>query len=218
MSGVVFAASILTLIGCFQVIAGLVAIIDDDFYVVTANYTFDLDASVWGWLHLLLGIVLVITGFGLFSRRAWAGVTAIVLAMLSAIENFFFIPYYPFWSIVVIALAVWVIWALTRPGGEREPATAMTDPRPQVELLVPWPTLLKLFVVGAFVALTIVALDVLLSIFVAIVLALGLDSVVAAPSRRSPRGRARRGGHDRVPRPDPAGRRDAGRRRPRARR
>ena len=116
MSGVVFAASILTLIGCFQVIAGLVAIIDDDFYVVTANYTFDLDASVWGWLHLLLGIVLVITGFGLFSRRAWAGVTAIVLAMLSAIENFFFIPYYPFWSIVVIALAVWVIWALTRPG------------------------------------------------------------------------------------------------------
>ena len=116
MSGVVFAASILTLIGCFQVIAGLVAIIDDNFYVVTANYTFDLDASVWGWLHLLLGIVLVITGFGLFSRRAWAGVTAIVLAMLSAIENFFFIPYYPFWSIVVIALAVWVIWALTRPG------------------------------------------------------------------------------------------------------
>jgi len=94
----------------------------------------------------------------------------------------------------------------------------MTDPRPQVELLVPWRTLLKLFVVGSFVALTIVALDVLLSIFVAIVLALGLDSVVAAPSRRSPRGRARRGGHDRVPRPDPAGRRDAGRRRPRARR
>ena len=116
MSGVVFAASMLTLIGCFQVIAGLVAIIDDNFYVVTANYTFDLDASVWGWLHLLLGILLVITGFGLFSRRAWAGVTAILLAMLSAIENFFFIPYYPFWSIVVIALAVWVIWALTRPG------------------------------------------------------------------------------------------------------
>ena len=116
LGGVVFAASILTMVGCFQVIAGLVAIIDDEFFVVARNYTFDLDTTVWGWVHLLLGILLVITGFGLFSRQTWAGVTAIFLAMLTAIENFFFIPYYPFWSILVIALAVWVIWALTRPG------------------------------------------------------------------------------------------------------
>jgi hypothetical protein len=116
MSGVVFAASILTMIGVFQVIAGLVAIFDDEFFVVARNYTFDLDASAWGWIHLLLGVLLVVTGFGLFSRQTWAGVTAILLAMLTAIENFFFIPYYPFWSILVIALAVWVIWALTRPG------------------------------------------------------------------------------------------------------
>ena len=56
------------------------------------------------------------TGWGLFSRSTWAGVTAIGLASLSAILNFFFIPYYPFWSILVIALDIWVIWALTRPG------------------------------------------------------------------------------------------------------
>lgn len=116
LSGVVFAASILTLIGFFQLISGLAAIFNDEFFVVTANYSFDLDTTAWGWIHLILGVLLVITGFGLFSRSAWAGVTAIILAMLSAIENFFFIPYYPFWSIVVIALAVWVIWALTRPG------------------------------------------------------------------------------------------------------
>lgn len=116
LSGVVFAASILTMIGVFQVIAGLVAILDDEFFVVARNYTFDLDTSAWGWIHLLLGVLLVVTGFGLFSRQTWAGVTAILLAMLTAIENFFFIPYYPFWSILVIALAVWVIWALTRPG------------------------------------------------------------------------------------------------------
>jgi hypothetical protein len=78
LSGGVFAASLLTLVGLFQVIAGLVAIFDDEFYVVARNYTFDLDTT--------------------------------------AVENFFFIPYYPFCSIVVIALAVWVIWALTRPG------------------------------------------------------------------------------------------------------
>jgi hypothetical protein len=116
IGGVAFAAAMLTLVGCFQVIAGLVAIFDEDFYVVTANYTFDLDPTVWGWLHLLLGLVLLFTGFGLFSRRPWAGVTALFLAMLSAVANFFFIPYYPFWSIVLIAIDVWVIWALTRPG------------------------------------------------------------------------------------------------------
>ena len=97
-------------------IAGLVAIFDDNFYVVTRNYTFDLDTTAWGWIHLLLGILLVVTGFGLFNRSPWAGVTAIFLAGLSAVANFFFIPYYPFWAILVIALDVWVIWSLTRPG------------------------------------------------------------------------------------------------------
>ena len=77
VGGIVFAASVLTLVGCFQAIAGLVAIVDDDFYAVTRNYTFDLDTSTWGWLHLLLGIALVITGLALFSRRTWVGVTAI---------------------------------------------------------------------------------------------------------------------------------------------
>ena len=114
--GIVFAATVLTLVGCFQLIAGLVAIFDDDFYVVTANYTFDLDTSAWGWIHLLIGIALIATGWGLFSRSTWAGVTAILLAGLSAVANFFFIPYYPFWSILIIALDIWVIWALTRPG------------------------------------------------------------------------------------------------------
>ena len=114
-SGVAFAACILTLIGAFHVIAGLAAIIDDEFFVVARNYTFDVDTTVWGWVHLLLGLLLLFTGFGLFSRQTWAGVTAIMLAGLSAVINFFFIPYYPFWSIVVIALDVWVIWSLTRP-------------------------------------------------------------------------------------------------------
>jgi hypothetical protein len=104
------------LIGVFEVIAGLVAIFDDDFYVLTQNYTFDLDTTAWGWIHLILGILLILVGYFLFAGATWAGVAAIVLAVLAAVENFFFIPYYPFWSILVIALCVWVIWALTRPG------------------------------------------------------------------------------------------------------
>jgi hypothetical protein len=117
--GIIFGATMLTIIGVFQAITGFVAVVDDEFYVVTRNYTFDIDTSAWGWIHLLLGIGLLATAWGLFSRSAWAGVTAIMLAALSAIVNFFFIPYYPFWSIVVIALNVWVIWALTRPGAIR---------------------------------------------------------------------------------------------------
>lgn len=115
VGGVTFAACILTLIGFFQIVAGLTAIIDDQFFVVAQHYTFDVDTTAWGWIHLLIGILLVFTGFGLFGRAAWAGVTAILLAGLSALANFFFIPYYPFWAILVIALDVWVIWALTRP-------------------------------------------------------------------------------------------------------
>jgi hypothetical protein len=114
--GIVFAATVLLMVGVFQAIAGLVAIIDDEFYVVTRNYTFDLDTSAWGWIHLLIGILLTAVGWSLFARRAWAGVVAITIAMLSAIANFFFIPYYPAWAILMIALNVWAIWSLTRPG------------------------------------------------------------------------------------------------------
>jgi hypothetical protein len=119
IGGLAFAATMLLIIGTFQMIAGLTAIFDDEFFVVARNYTFDIDTTAWGWIHLILGLLLLFAGFGLFGRQAWAGLTAIFLASLSAVANFFFIPYYPFWAILVIALDVWVIWALTRPGSIR---------------------------------------------------------------------------------------------------
>jgi hypothetical protein len=119
VGGIAFAGTILIILGIFEAIAGLSAIFDDQFYVVTQNYAFDLDVTAWGWIHLILGVILVIVGFALLGRSTWAGVTAIVLAALSAISNFFFIPYYPFWSLLMIGLAIWVIWAITRPGALR---------------------------------------------------------------------------------------------------
>jgi hypothetical protein len=119
IGGVTFAATMLVVIGIFQIIAGLAAIFDDQFYVVTQNYAFDLDVSAWGWIHLIIGILLVVTGYFLFARATWAAGVALGVAVLSAVANFFFIPYYPFWAILEIALAVWVIWALTRPGMTR---------------------------------------------------------------------------------------------------
>ena len=115
VGGLTFASTMMVLIGIFQAFAGLGAIIDDDFFVVTQNYAFDLDVTAWGWIHLILGIVVAWAGYALWSGKLWAGVVALILAMLSALANFFFIPYYPFWSLLVIALDIWVIWALTRP-------------------------------------------------------------------------------------------------------
>ena len=116
IAGITFAAVMLMLIGVFQAFEGLGAIIDDEFFIVGENYAFDLDTSAWGWIHLLIGMLVLVTGVSLWRGQTWAAVTAIVLAGLSAVANFFFIPYYPFWSLLIIAMNIWVIWAITRPG------------------------------------------------------------------------------------------------------
>ena len=112
--GYVFAGVILIIVGCFQAIAGLAALFDDEFYAVTPNYILEFDTTTWGWIHLLLGLLVAFAGYALFAAKTWARVVAVTLAVLSAIANFIFIPYYPFWAILIIALDIWVIWALTR--------------------------------------------------------------------------------------------------------
>jgi hypothetical protein len=115
---ILFAAIMMIMVGVFQALQGLVAIFENEFYVATRNYLFQLDATSWGWIHLLLGLVVAFAGYGLLSGRTWARAVAITLALLSAISNFLFIPYYPFWSLLIIALDVFVIWAVAARGGE----------------------------------------------------------------------------------------------------
>lgn len=119
IGGITFAAALLLIAGVFEMISGISAIAKDSIFVKANDYVFNLDTTAWGWIHLLLGLLLFLTGLGLMRRATWAGVVAIVLAMLSAIANFFWIPYYPFWAIIEIALAIWVIWAITRPAAIR---------------------------------------------------------------------------------------------------
>ena len=118
----VFAGVIMIMVGIFQALSGLSAIINDKFYVVTANYAYELDVTGWGWIHLILGIVVALAGFYVLSGRLWARVIGITLAMFSAIANFFFIPYYPVWSVLIIALDVFVILALATYRGDRDVA------------------------------------------------------------------------------------------------
>lgn len=107
-----FAGAIMILIGIFQFFAGLGALINDDLYVLTRKYAFDLDITGWGWIHLILGVIIFAAGLGIFSGATWARAVGITLAIISAIANFLYIPYYPAWAILLIALNVIVIWAL----------------------------------------------------------------------------------------------------------
>ena len=119
---ILFAAIMMIMVGVFQALQGLVAIFENEFYVTTRNYTFQFDATTWGWTHLILGLLAVFAGWGLLSGRTWARVAAITLAVLSAIANFAFIPYYPFWSLLIITLDIFVIWAVAAHGGQlRDP-------------------------------------------------------------------------------------------------
>jgi hypothetical protein len=115
---IVFAATMMILSGIFQAIAGLVAILENEVYVVAPNYLFEFDVTAWGWLHLVVGVVVALAGLAVLSGQTWGRVVGITLAMLSAIANFAFIPYYPFWSLLIIALDIFVIWALAARAGD----------------------------------------------------------------------------------------------------
>lgn len=111
-----FAAFMLMLIGFFHVIAGLAAIVENEFYAVTPNWVFQFDVTTWGWVHMLMGIVIILAGFAIFSGAVWARTIGVIVAVISAIANFAFLPYFPLWSAIMIAVAVAVIWALTARG------------------------------------------------------------------------------------------------------
>ena len=112
----VFAGVMMIMAGGFQALEGLVAIFENEFYAATRNYILKFDVTTWGWIHLLLGLLVLFAGFAVLSGKTWGRVIGIVLASVSALANFAFIPYYPVWSLVIIALDVFVIWALAAHG------------------------------------------------------------------------------------------------------
>ena len=112
----VFAGVMMIMAGAFQALAGTVAIFENEFYATTRNYILKFDVTTWGWIHLLVGLLILFAGFAVLSGQTWGRVIGIILASLSALANFAFIPYYPVWSLVIIALDVFVIWALAAHG------------------------------------------------------------------------------------------------------
>ena len=116
---VVFASFMMFLLGAFQAIQGLVALFDDGFYLVTpGNLVVDVNYNVWGTAHLILGILLILSGAGVLTGNLAARTVGVILAALSALANLIFIEAYPLWSMIIITVDVRVIYALTVHGRE----------------------------------------------------------------------------------------------------
>ena len=114
-----FAGGIMIMAGIFQATAGLVALFNDDVYVVVSDQlALTLDYTQWGWVHLILGAIVAAAGVAVFSGRVWARTVGVLLAGLSALAHLLFIPAFPLWSLIVIAMDVLVIYALCVHGGE----------------------------------------------------------------------------------------------------
>ncbi|MFI7413910.1 hypothetical protein ACIBU0_35180 [Streptomyces sp. NPDC049627] len=107
-----FAAIMLIFGGIMAIFEGIAAIADDDLLVTTRNYTFQWSLTGWGWMHLVLGIVVTLAGFALFSGTLWARIVGVTVAGLSMLANFAWLPWYPFWAITLMVVDGFVIWAL----------------------------------------------------------------------------------------------------------
>ena len=111
-----FAGILMIMMGFWWIISGFVALLDSEFYVVTLRWIFQFDISTWGWIHLILGIVILASGCGLFLGAVWARIVGVILAAVAGLLAFAWLPYYPIWAILFIAISVAVIWALTVHG------------------------------------------------------------------------------------------------------
>ena len=115
------AAIVLLTIGILHVLSGVSALMKDDLVVAGPEYIYQFDTTAWGWIHLVLGVIVAAVGVMLFTGATWARVGAMVICALSLLANFLWLPHYPWWSVVMIVLDVFVIWAVAtwKPGYEQ---------------------------------------------------------------------------------------------------
>jgi len=117
-----FAAIMLIIGGSLNLLYGVIAAVNDEWVVFTNRANVYLDLSEWGWVHIILGGIVLLSGIGLFSGNIIARAVAVIVASISMLVNFFFIPVYPLWALTVIVIDVLVIWAVTAHGREMREA------------------------------------------------------------------------------------------------
>lgn len=115
---IAFAGVMMIIAGGLNLFYGIVAAVNDEWVVFTNRADVYLDVSEWGWVHIILGAIVLLSGLGVFSGNILARTVGVIVASVSLIVNFFFIPVYPIWALIVITLDILVIWALTAHGRE----------------------------------------------------------------------------------------------------
>ncbi|HEY8018306.1 MAG TPA: hypothetical protein VIG53_02310 [Actinomycetota bacterium] len=111
-----FAAFMMIMVGGFQMLAGFAAILNDDRFVVGEDLVFKFSTNQWGWIHLILGLVILLAGLAVFKGAVWARTVGVIMAVISGLSAFAYIPIYPIWGIMIAAVSLAVIWALTAHG------------------------------------------------------------------------------------------------------
>jgi hypothetical protein len=115
---IAFAGVMMIIGGALNLFYGIVAAVNDEWVVWTNRGDVYLDVTEWGWVHIILGAIVLLAGIGVFSGNILARTVGVIVASVSLIANFFFIPVYPLWALAVITIDILVIWALTAHGGE----------------------------------------------------------------------------------------------------
>jgi hypothetical protein len=126
--GTLMAGTLLLIIGAYQIFLGITAIARNAFTVVGPNYYYTLNTTGWGWVHIGIGAVVLLAGFFVFTGSTVARLVGIAVAAISALGNFFLLPYFPVWAILIIALDIFAIWALATVRTDY-PAEVMADER-----------------------------------------------------------------------------------------
>jgi len=113
---------IMVMLGIFHLIEGFVALFKEQYFLVgTSGLVVNVDFTTWGWTHIIIGGVVLVAGFCLFAGQMWARIVGTLVALFSAMVNVAFLAAYPIWSLMMIALCVVVIMALTVHGSEIKP-------------------------------------------------------------------------------------------------
>ncbi len=116
VGGTVLAAWLMIIAGAWQVLVGIAALAKGDYFASGSGYAYEFNLTGWGWVHLIIGAIAVLVGFSLFTGSDWARALGIAIAIASMLANFMWLPFQPWWSIMVIALDVFIIWSLAAVG------------------------------------------------------------------------------------------------------
>ncbi|MEV6660409.1 DUF7144 family membrane protein [Nocardia fluminea] len=113
-AGITMLAAIMLLVaGTLSILRGIAGVTKDEIFLIPSEYSYQLDVSSWGWVHLALGVLLVAVAIGMILTATWARIFAYCLAGLSILANFLSLPYYPWWSVVIIVIDLVVVWAVS---------------------------------------------------------------------------------------------------------